>query len=188
VKWCYIPAEQRPQQHSYTSLKICRTWQAILTTVASTYSKEEDWTYIAVIYWGQCYHWYYNATFTLKIKQGTTVISGNLTSHTQDTHNTVIPDSLTANGQSCDQKQLTIQLMYKPHCDSDKPTSVSNAGHMQCTRRGVPQKVLIPNRYTLFQNNEILSFWKPIHNFTQVSYTTPPQLTTVYSTNIKKKI
>jgi len=38
--WCYIPAEQRPQQHSCISLKICRTWQAILTTVASTHSKE----------------------------------------------------------------------------------------------------------------------------------------------------
>lgn len=71
--------------------------------------------------------------------------------------------------------------MYNPRCDSDIPTSVSNAGHMQCTRRGVPQHVLIANRYMLFQNTENLSFWRPIHNFTQVSYTTPLPLTTAHS-------
>jgi hypothetical protein len=80
--------------------------------------------------------------------------------------------------------------MYKPQCDSDVPTSVSSAEHMQCTRRGVPQNVFIANRYTLSKNTENLSFWRSIHNFTQGNYHTPTAnycvLTT--STNIKKNL
>jgi hypothetical protein len=98
----------------------------------------------------------------------------------------------TANGQSCELQQLTKRLLRQRTVTVTYQLvwAMLDARNVLGEGAGLPQRILTAKRYTLVQNTENLSFWRPIHNFTQVSYTRPLQLTTAYSllqqTHIKK--